>query len=153
TLPASEPGEALSRWGVSAQPGWPLHVIRTVEGVIVREGTDDRLVNRLARKNVHEHALSSARFSPDGALLAGIVVVGGRGVLRIWDIETGTELATPSRVGTIPNSGYFRWSRDGRSLITIGPSALSLARDPVPWSGDGVEGSQRLREFAYRNTH
>ena len=52
-------------------------------------------------------------FSPTGALLAARGFRGGRPVLCLWDVETGSEIKA------IPEVWYSWWKDDGRVLVTL----------------------------------
>jgi WD40 repeat protein len=56
----------------------------------------------------------ASSFSPDGTLLAARAFRGGRPVLCLWDVETGTELKA------LPDTLYSWWGEDGRILVTLG---------------------------------
>ncbi|HEV3256653.1 MAG TPA: protein kinase [Gemmataceae bacterium] len=62
-------------------------------------------------------------FSPNGALLAARGFRGGRPVLCLWDVETGTE------VRALPDIWYSWWRDDGRVLVTLGPRIGEEDRD------------------------
>jgi len=67
-------------------------------------------LTEIARLDGHESAVRSAVFDPDGSRLAS---VSEDGVIRIWDVETQTELAVfRNSTGARP----LEWSPDGKLL-------------------------------------
>ena len=67
-------------------------------------------LTEIARLDGHEVAVRSAVFDPDGSRLAS---VSEDGVIRIWDVETQTELAVlRNSTGARP----LDWSPDGKLL-------------------------------------
>jgi WD40 repeat protein/tRNA A-37 threonylcarbamoyl transferase component Bud32 len=91
-------------------------------------------------------------FSPDGTLLGGLAIEGGKSVLRIWDVETGREL------GSIPDADpqmdKVPWSKDGRLIRILGvhaPKGLEVV-DRITWGNRKLNLSHdhfRLWEVAH----
>lgn len=67
----------------------------------------------------HGFTIEELRFSPDGRKLYSASISGGHGV-RIWDVETQMELASPG--GRQQASGILELTKDGRVLLTSGLS-------------------------------
>jgi WD40 repeat protein len=75
----------------------------------------------------HSWGYPAPSFSPDGALLVGRGVRGGRYVLCLWDVETGAEIKA------LPQITYFWWKDHGRALLTLG----GRRDETYPFSGTG----------------
>jgi WD40 repeat protein len=75
----------------------------------------------------HSWGYPAPSFSPDGALLVGRGVRGGRYVLCLWDVETGAEIKA------LPQITYFWWRDHGRTLLTLG----AKGGETYPFSGKG----------------
>jgi WD40 repeat protein len=63
-------------------------------------------------------AARAGAFSPDGTLLA---VEAGHGAVKVWDVETGAELAT------LRDNRWPLWSPDGRLLVTVEKGVIGNA--------------------------
>jgi WD40 repeat protein len=75
----------------------------------------------------HSWGYPAPSFSPDGALLAGRGVRGGRYVVCLWDVETGAEIKA------LPQVTYFWWREHGRILLTLG----ARGDETYPFRGTG----------------
>ena len=66
-------------------------------------------------------------FSPDGSLLA---VAGDDGSVQIWDVATGTVIASPAGAGAVPSPAGVSFSRDGRVLAFLRGQSIGLWNVP-----------------------
>jgi WD40 repeat protein len=102
--------------------------------VWIWDWTANRIIGRLAGRNLYEGALfpPNGVFSPDGTLLAEGADRRQEGLLRLWDVETGTELASLPETGGVMG-GLTKWRNDGRVLATVGPGPLSTDTPSSRW--------------------
>ena len=72
----------------------------------------------------HKTRVIAMAFSPDGSRLAS---ESDDGVLKLWDLATKKELC--SVMGTSGNENEIRFTRNGKSLVTLGSGSNILLID------------------------
>ncbi|MCS7468221.1 serine/threonine-protein kinase [Stieleria sp. ICT_E10.1] len=74
--------------------------------------SDDREFRVLLRKRMHQSAVTSLSWHPDGTRIASVA---SNSVVKIWDVNTGDVLLTLPVEGKI---SQMEWSPDGNQLAT-----------------------------------
>jgi WD40 repeat protein len=91
-----------------------------------------RLIARLGRRDIHEKPFEFwMQFNPGSDLITEVTARLGQGTLRVWDVETATEVLT------LPESGdtdWKGWGAAGRVLVASGPGTAKDGTERL--SGD-----------------
>jgi WD40 repeat protein len=111
TVPEVTAGTTLSATALSPDERWYAH--GALDGTIrLRDARTGALSRTIGRLDAEPAVLA---FSPDGARLLG---ADEGGVLKIWDITTGREVAATTLTGVLIRSAGF--SADGKRLAVGG---------------------------------
>ncbi len=81
-----------------------------------------------AGKVARDEKVSELKFSPDGQMLASATST--EGMIRLWDLTTGRQLATPA--GPKAKEPHLQFTADGRLLAWSKP-VKSAQRAPILW--------------------
>jgi WD40 repeat protein/serine/threonine protein kinase/tetratricopeptide (TPR) repeat protein len=120
-----------SRWLLTAGDDGLALAWNLKTGFLRFGGIDDRSSERIPSLKMHQQAVRSAAFSPDGVLFA---TAGADGTARVWSAATGEPALPPLHHGDPVVAAEF--STDGRWLLTAAGRAARL------WSivPDGLSG-------------
>jgi WD40 repeat protein len=126
----------------------------SADGALVASGSDDRTIDVRETDGGHlrrtlrgpTHAVLGVAFSPDAGRLAaacGEMIWGKPDGVRVFDVETGSELAHLSAPQSA--SASVAWSPDGRYLVAGTGCAIGSCETVVHvWDGHTFEHRARL---------